>query len=306
MGIGTREWQKGVRSVESRWGTGVARLGWGLGRRSVAVLILRQVRLVGGWKARWGLAGGWRETHRCHPARANGKTSAYKLANFVRASPFSLPPPSTNDCLEFRATSRPAAFSNPRVWTSRRRVPWHVPRPAELGRALHPRRATKFLSLDPRVSLCLRGTRGNVRAKTYTYVFRHRRNTDPARDDTQSVCYGNSLWKSLTNCRESRYGGTFPVCSPSAEILPAWRCSEAGFAAVDPRIDSFDPAAGRGDRETGPTFLSESADYPFPSGIEYICAYIAFSSRAPLGWNSSIRSNARRCFGSFVRDSISR
>lgn len=69
MGIDTREW--GMRGVESRWGTVVAAGRTGLGRRSVAVLILGQVGLVGGGLA-VGVAGGWRETHPC-PAGANAK-----------------------------------------------------------------------------------------------------------------------------------------------------------------------------------------------------------------------------------------
>lgn len=47
MGIGIREWCKRMRSVEGRWGRGWL-AGWmGLGRRSVAVLILGQVTRVG-------------------------------------------------------------------------------------------------------------------------------------------------------------------------------------------------------------------------------------------------------------------
>lgn len=47
MGIGIREWCKRMRSVEGRWGRG-GWLAWmGLGRRSVAVLILGQVTRVG-------------------------------------------------------------------------------------------------------------------------------------------------------------------------------------------------------------------------------------------------------------------
>jgi len=60
MGIGTREWYKGVRNVESRWGRRVAgwMVGWGLGRRSVAVLILGQVTRVGTiHRRRWGGGG---------------------------------------------------------------------------------------------------------------------------------------------------------------------------------------------------------------------------------------------------------
>lgn len=61
MGIGTREWYKGVRNVESRWGRGWLAgwmVGWGLGRRSVAVLILGQVTRVGTiHRRRWGGGG---------------------------------------------------------------------------------------------------------------------------------------------------------------------------------------------------------------------------------------------------------
>lgn len=91
----------GKRGVESRWGTVVA-AGWtGLGRRSVAVLILGQVRLVG--RTLVGVAGGWRETHPC-PAGANAK---HQPTNWRISFP---------NRLEFRQLL-PARFSRPRFST---------------------------------------------------------------------------------------------------------------------------------------------------------------------------------------------